>query len=99
MKKSLNVVALVVLSTFAVAPVGAAYAADIMNDKQCQNAVKDTEEAIHENPTLGDKAEKILMDIMALAKKRCDEKQYSNAKDLLDLARGMVASESGSEVK
>ncbi len=33
------------------------------------------------------------MEVVALAQKRCDEKQYDNAKDLLDLARGMVASE------
>ncbi len=65
----------------------------IMNKKECLSVVKDTEQAIDENPALGDKAEKILMAVMDLAKTRCEEKQFDNASDLLELARGMVASE------
>jgi hypothetical protein len=68
-------------------------AQQISNEKQCLQAVKDTEEAITSNPKIGDKAEKILLEVMALAKQRCEEKQFANAKDLLELARGMVASE------
>ena len=73
--------------------IGVVKAEDILDEKQCRSVVKDTEEAINENPTLGEKSEKILLAVMVLAIQRCDEKQFANAKDLLDLARGMVASE------
>jgi hypothetical protein len=76
-----------------------AVAADIMDARQCQMAIADAREAIEDNPTLGEKVEKVLLEVMALAQKRCEEKQFSNAKDLLDLARGMVSAESGSETK
>ncbi len=72
---------------------GVAYAADIENAKQCVNGVEDTKEAIEENPAIGDKAEAILMEVMELAQQRCDEKNFSAAQELLELARGMVASE------
>ncbi len=68
-------------------------AEDILDQKQCRSVVKDTYEAIDDNPALGGKSEKILLAIMVLAEQRCDEKQFKNAKDLLDLARGMAASE------
>jgi len=72
---------------------GVANAADIMNDKQCQAVIKDTQEAIADNPSLGDKFQPILEQIMELAKKRCADKEYSNAGELLELARGMVGTE------
>ena len=68
-------------------------AEDIMNDQDCRRALADANDAISENPELGEKSEKILKELMVLAVKRCDEKQYANAKDLLDLVRVMVASE------
>jgi len=83
---------LLVLPIIAVT-VSIAQAEDIVDQKQCYSLVKDAEEAISENPVLGDKSEKILIEVMALAKQRCEEKQFSNAKDLLELARGLVASE------
>ena len=93
MKKSINIIAVMGLSVFAMSPLATAYAADIMNEKQCQSVIKDTEEAISSNPSLGEKYEKVLMEIMALAKKRCDDKEFANAAELLAVARGMVASE------
>jgi len=91
--KYLNFIAPAFYLAFLLYPIGSANAVEIMNDKQCQSALKDVTEAVDENPAIGDKAEKILMEVIALARQRCDEKQYDNAKDLLDLARGMVASE------
>ncbi|NQW01127.1 MAG: hypothetical protein HQ483_15585 [Rhodospirillales bacterium] len=70
-----------------------AYAADIENAKQCAEVVADTVQAVEENPSLGDKSEKILLEVMNLAQQRCDEKNFSAAQELLELARGMVASE------
>ena len=70
-----------------------ASAQEIMTEKQCNEVVQDTIEAIDENPALEGKAEKILLEVLELAKQRCEEKQFDNAKDLLNLARGMVASE------
>ncbi len=70
-----------------------AYSADIETGKQCLDVIADTKEAIEENPAIGDKSEKILLEVMKLAQQRCDEKNFSAAQELLDLARGMVASE------
>jgi len=70
-----------------------AAAAEINDLGQCRQVVKDTEQAIDENPAVEGKSEEILLAVMTLARQRCEEKQFSNAEDLLKLARGMVASE------
>jgi len=67
--------------------------AEILDEKNCEKVMKDTKQAINDNPKLGDKAEKILNEVMTLAAKRCQEKQFKNAKELLELARAMVASD------
>jgi len=79
--------------TFPAVTMGTAQAIEIKDQKQCYGVIADTREAISSNPDLSDKSEKILLEVMDLAQKRCDEDQLANAKDLLDLARGMVASE------
>lgn len=65
----------------------------IRSEKECVRVMVDTAQAIDENPSLDGQAEKILLEVMELAKQRCKEGQFDNAKDLLELARGMVASE------
>ena len=71
----------------------AVQAQEITSEGQCLSAIKDTEEAIQDNPKLGDKSEKILLEYMGLAKQRCQEKDFKHAGELLAIARGMVASE------
>ncbi|MAN80711.1 MAG: hypothetical protein CMM77_11395 [Rhodospirillaceae bacterium] len=68
-------------------------AQDIRDEKQCLQVMKDTAAAIDENPAVEGKSEEILLKVMELAKQRCAEKQFDNAKDLLLLVRTMVAAE------
>jgi predicted component of type VI protein secretion system len=79
-----------ILSAVISAPV---FAQEIRDEKQCLQVMKDTAEAIDENPAIEGKAEAILLQVMELAKQRCEQKQFDNAKDLLMLARTMVAAE------
>lgn len=65
----------------------------IADAAQCSQSVKDTKEARASNPDLGDKSAKVFDDLMALAEKRCEQKQFKFADELLQVARGMVASE------
>lgn len=68
-------------------------AQEIRDEKQCLQVMKDTAAAIDENPAVEGKSEEILLKVMELAKQRCAEKQFDNAKDLLLLVRTMVAAE------
>jgi len=63
------------------------------NAKECTQAVADAKEARTSEPELGPKAAKAFDEIIALAEKRCAQKEFAFAGDLLTLARGMVASE------
>ena len=93
MKKLSGFVAPAVFFTLILAMNTVLGAEEFADADACRMAVKETEEAITENPGLTGKAAEILIEVMALADQRCDEQQFSNAKQLLDLARGMVASE------
>ena len=76
-----------------VAVLSPAAAQEIRDEKQCLQVMKDTAAAIDENPAVEGKSEEILLKVMELAKQRCAEKQFDNAKDLLLLVRTMVAAE------
>jgi urease accessory protein UreF len=68
-------------------------ATQITNAQECTQAIADTQEARSSNPEIGPKAAKIFDEVMELAAKRCEQKQFDNAGELLNIARGMVASE------
>ncbi|UTW51593.1 hypothetical protein KFF05_17125 [bacterium SCSIO 12827] len=70
-----------------------ASAQEIRDEKQCLQVMTDTAQAVDENPAVEGKSEEILLKVMELAKQRCKEKQFDNAKDLLLLVRTMVAAE------
>ncbi len=96
MKTRISAFAFVALAAFAYAP--ALHAAgptslQISNTVECTTALADTREAQSSNPTLGDKSAKAFEEIFALAEQRCADNQFANAADLLNIARGMVASE------
>ncbi len=65
----------------------------VTNDKECTQAIADTKESRAGNPELGPKAAKAFDEILALAEKRCEQKEYPFAAELFNIARGMVASE------
>lgn len=65
----------------------------VADASQCSQGVKDTKEARASNPDIGPKAAKTFDDLMALAEKRCEQKEFKFADELLQVARGMVASE------
>jgi len=65
----------------------------VTNAQECTQAIADTQEARAGNPELGPKAAKVFEEVMELAAKRCEQKQFANAGDLFNIARGMVASE------
>jgi hypothetical protein len=65
----------------------------VTNAKECAQGITDTKEARATNPTLGPKAAKAFDEILELAEKRCASNEFSNAAELLNVARGMVSSE------
>lgn len=67
--------------------------AETRDEKWCQGAIKDTEQAVKENPSPGAGAEAAVRQTMELAKKRCLEKDYSQANELLILVRSIVVTE------
>lgn len=71
----------------------AANGPQIADASQCSQSVKDTKEARASNPDIGDKAAKVFDELIALAEKRCEQKEFKFADELLQVARGMVASE------
>ena len=77
---------------------GNALAQEFNTKEGCRQVIKDTDEAIDINPAVAGKEEEMLLAVMALARVRCEEGQFENAKDLLELARGVVASEESGEV-
>ena len=68
-------------------------ASQVTNAAECAQGIKDSLEARANEPELGPKAAKSFDEIIELAKQRCAGKEYSNAAELLNIARGMVASE------
>ncbi|MEX2310819.1 MAG: hypothetical protein WD624_00045, partial [Rhodospirillales bacterium] len=65
----------------------------VTNAKECAQGIMDTKEARATNPELGPKAAKAFDEILELAVKRCENNEFSNAAELLNVARSMVASE------
>jgi archaellin len=65
----------------------------VTNAIECKQGIADTNEAKTSNPELGPKAAKAFEEIMELAAKRCEQKEFPFAAELLNVARGMVASE------
>lgn len=65
----------------------------VTNAEECKQGIADTNEAKNSNPELGPKAAKAFEEIMELAAKRCEQKEFPFAAELLNVARGMVASE------
>ncbi|MBO6519647.1 MAG: hypothetical protein JJ900_02050 [Rhodospirillales bacterium] len=63
------------------------------NKTECMQAVTDTKEARASNPEIGPKAAKVYDEVVELAEKRCEQGEFVYAGELLNLARGMVASE------
>ncbi len=68
-------------------------ASQVTNAQECKQGIADTNEAKMSNPELGPKAAKAYEEIMELAEKRCEQKEFPFAAELLNVARGMVASE------
>ncbi len=65
----------------------------VTNAQECAQGIADTKEAKASNPELGPKAAKIFDEVLELATKRCEQNEFAYAAELLNLARGMVASE------
>lgn len=63
------------------------------DDLTCKQAVVDAKEARENEPDIGDKSAKVFDEIVRLAEQRCAQKEYAYAAELLNIARGMVASE------
>ena len=63
------------------------------SNAECAQAVADAKAARENEPDIGPKAGKIFDDVVELAAKRCEQKEFVYAGELLNLARGMVASE------
>ena len=65
----------------------------ITTPAQCKQALEDAKTARANEPDIGDKSGKVFDNIIALAEQRCAEKEFVYADQLLNIARGMVASE------
>lgn len=65
----------------------------IADASACAQSVANTKEARAQNPDIGEKSAKVFDELVALAEKRCEEKEFKKADELLQVARGMVASE------
>ncbi len=63
------------------------------NKTECAQAVADAKTARENEPDIGPKAGKIFGQVIELAEKRCSQGEFVYAADLLNLARGMTASE------
>ena len=63
------------------------------NLKNCMQAVSDTQEAKEQNPEIGTKSQVVFDELVELAVKRCEAKEFVYADQLLNIARGMVSSE------
>ncbi len=81
------------LMAFVVVQSSSVSAAMISNPAQCKQALEDAKTARTNEPDIGDKSGKVFDEIIALAEQRCAEKEYVYADQLLNIARGMVASE------
>lgn len=87
--KALLAVSCLVIATSA----GAQSYTEPTNTNNCMQAVSDTRQAKEENPALGEKSQAVFDQIVELAVKRCQDKEFQHAGELLNIARGMVASE------
>lgn len=96
MSKIVFALAPMVLSGFVLFQSQSAFAQDTnvpKNNAECAQAVADAKAARENEPDIGPKAGKIFADVVELAEKRCEQKEFVYAAELLNLARGMVASE------
>lgn len=81
------------LMAFAVVQAFPLSASMINNPVQCKQAIEDAKTARADEPDIGDKSGKVFDEIVAMAEQRCAEKEFVYADQLLNIARGMVASE------
>ena len=65
----------------------------ITTPAHCKQALEDAKMARTNEPDIGEKSGKVFDEIIALAEQRCAEKEFVYADQLLNIARGMVASE------
>ena len=63
------------------------------NKADCMQGVADAKLARENEPDIGPKAGKIFDGVIELAEKRCEQSEFVYANELLNLARGMTASE------
>ena len=93
MKSKTILFASVALMAFVVVHASSVSASMITTSAQCKQALEDAKTARENEPDIGDKSGKVLDQIMILAEQRCAEKEFVFADQLLNVARGMVASE------
>ncbi|MEK9670969.1 MAG: hypothetical protein VW268_00510 [Rhodospirillaceae bacterium] len=93
--KTTNIIAMTAFAFALSMPglIATAEARDINDEIACAQATKDTQQAINENPELTDGGEADLRALMTKAETECRGCQYQEAKQSLEVARGMVASE------
>jgi hypothetical protein len=74
--------------------VAAAYSyTESTNKKNGMQAVADAKEAKEAEPHIGDKSEVVFDQFVARAAERCEANEFQHADQLLNIARGIVASE------
>lgn len=61
--------------------------------ERCLNDVRDAEEARQGNPVIGDKAAKTFEQLIADASRQCENREFAEASQTVNTAKGMVASE------
>jgi len=96
MKIRFSAFAIVALATSAFVPVVNASnptASQITSDMECTSALKNTLEARNNYSFIGEKSTKTFEQLIERATQLCTEKNYSDAAQLLNEARGMVAGE------
>ncbi len=93
MKSKTILFASAALIAFVVVQASSVSASMITTPAQCKQALEDAKTARTNEPDIGDKSGKVFDDIIALAEQRCAEKEFVYADQLLNIARGMVASE------
>jgi len=68
-------------------------ASQVTNALECKQALIDTNEARNANPELGPKSAKIFEEVIGQAEAKCAANDFAAAAELINIARGMVASE------